>query len=97
MENLGFEESNEVPPGILLKSGEVTLYMEPGRRSRENGGRELPEFSPCFETDSLRQAYETLKASGAAIVEMYQEYGPTFALFKIEDPDGNLIEFAGAP
>ncbi|HHH76050.1 MAG TPA: hypothetical protein ENL03_03380 [Phycisphaerae bacterium] len=54
-------------------------------------------MQPCFATDSVRQSYEALKASGVKILEEYQEYAPTFALFKIADPDGNMIEIAGNP
>lgn len=97
IEQLGFEESEEVSPGILLQSGDVTLYMEGGRKKRESGLREYSEFSPCFSTDSVKETFEVLKASDVKIVEEYQEFAPTFALFKIADPDGNLIEIAGKP
>jgi len=96
-EILGFEEGDEVAPGILLKSGEVTLYLEAGRLERGVRTGNLPEFSPCFETESVRRTFEEMILSDVSIVEEYQEYGPAFALFKIADPDGNLIEFAGEP
>lgn len=97
IDHLGFEESEEISPGILLRSGDVTLYMEEGRSRQKPETRELSEFSPCFATDSVKQTYEVLKSSGVRIAEEYQEFAPTFALFKIVDPDGNLIEFAGKP
>lgn len=96
-EQLGFEAGEEMSPGILLQSGDVTLYIEAGRKKRTSELKEYSEFSPCFETDSVKQTYEVLKFSGVKVVEEYQEFAPTFALFKIADPDGNLIEFAGTP
>jgi len=97
VERLGFEPGEDMAPGLLLRSGKVTLYMEAGRRNRQTESREFPEFSPCFATESVKQSYETLKAAGVRIVEDYQEFAPTFALFKMTDPDGNLIEIAGRP
>ncbi len=97
IEQLGFEECEEISPGILLRSGDVTLYMEEGRKEQKSELREFSEFSPCFDTDSVKQTYEVMKSSGVKIVEEYQEFAPTFAIFKIVDPDGNLIEFAGKP
>ncbi len=96
-ERLGFEKGEDMSPGVLLRAGDVTLYLEPGRKTRESASREFPEFSPCFASESVKQSYEVLKSAGVTIVEDYQEYGPTFALFKIADPDGNLIELAGQP
>ena len=97
MEQLGFEEGEEMSPGILLRAGDVTLYLEGGRRARESKVRRFPEVSPCFAVDGVRESYEALKNSGVGIVEGYQEFAPTFALFKIADPDGNFIEIAGEP
>jgi lactoylglutathione lyase len=96
-EQLGFERGEEMSPGVLLRAGDVTLYLEAGRRARESASREFPEFSPCFATASVKESYAALKSADVTIVEEYQEYAPTFALFKIADPDGNLIEFAGQP
>jgi len=95
--HLGFQEGERTPPGVLLRSGNVTLYLEGGRAKRKTGAREVSEFSPCFATDSIKQSYEALKSAGVDVVEKYKEYGPQFALFKVADPDGNLVEFAGEP
>jgi hypothetical protein len=53
--------------------------------------------SPCFASDSVREAYETLKEAGVKFVEDYNQSTDTFAMFRIADPDGNVIEFAGKP
>jgi catechol 2,3-dioxygenase-like lactoylglutathione lyase family enzyme len=96
-EILGFRQIGEMPPGLTLRSGDLTLYLEPGRQSRAAEPGDYSEFSPCFETESVRSAYRILKDSGVSIYEDYREYSPEFALFKITDPDGNMIEFAGNP
>jgi hypothetical protein len=84
-------------PGILMKAGEVTLYLEAGRKNERGREYAMSEFSPCFATHSVKGSYEALKAAGVPIRAEYQEFAPTFAFFRIADPDGNLIEFAGSP
>ncbi|MBN2363916.1 VOC family protein [candidate division WOR-3 bacterium] len=96
-EILGFEDGGEMPPGVLFKSGKVTIYAEPGRRKKPEQSREYAEFSPSFSVDSVRECHEFLKTEGVKIVEKYQEFAPDFALFKFEDPDGNLLEISGKP
>lgn len=96
-EHLGFEKCEDMEPGILMKSGEVTLYIEACRKTERGAERASAEFSPCFATDSIKDSYEALKAAGVSISAEYQEFAPTFAFFRISDPDGNLIEFAGKP
>lgn len=66
-EQLGFEAGEEMSPGILLQSGDVTLYIEAGRKKRTSKLKEYSEFSPCFETDSVKQTYEVLKFSGVRL------------------------------
>jgi len=94
---LGFESAGEMPPGILLKSGQVTLYLEGGRKTKRSETSPATEFSPCFAVDSVKAAHDALRAAGVRVVTAYQEFAPTFALFRIADPDGNLIEYAGTP
>ncbi|MCD4847955.1 MAG: VOC family protein [Candidatus Aegiribacteria sp.] len=96
-EILGFRQIGEVLPGLTLRSGDLTLYLEPGRQSKVAESGNYAEFSPCFETESVKATYEILKNLGVSICEDYQEYSPEFAMFKISDPDGNVIEFAGNP
>ncbi len=95
--HLGFEVSGDMPPGVLMKAGSVTLYLEADRKAKRTESQPLAEFSPCFATDSVKASHDALRAAGVRIVTAYQEYGPAFALFRIADPDGNLIEFAGTP
>ena len=95
--HLGFEMAGDMEPGILLKAGQVTLYLEADRKTQRSDGTSTVEFSPCFATDSVKASHDALKAAGVRIVTPYQEFAPTFAFFRIADPDGNVIEFAGTP
>jgi catechol 2,3-dioxygenase-like lactoylglutathione lyase family enzyme len=96
-EILGFERSGEMEPGIIMKAGEVLIYLEVGLLPELVNTSSLLGFMPCFKTDSLRDSYEALKAAGIPMVSEYQEFSPEFALFTIADPDGHRIEFAGRP
>jgi len=96
-EHLGFEKTQDMTPGILMKAGDVTLYLEADRKKGRDESMSTTEFSPCFATDSVKTSYDALEKAGISIVSPYQEFGPTFSFFRIRDPDGNLIEFAGTP
>jgi len=96
-DQLGFEKMGDMEPGVLMKAGNVTLYIEACRLNGRGGLSDNSEFSPCFGTDSVKASYEALRNAGVLVNSEYREYGPTFALFRICDPDGNLIEFAGTP
>jgi len=94
---LGFKESDQMDPGILLCSNNVSIYLEPGRSKKNDPPIKSCEVSPCFATKSIKESYEELKNNDITIVSDYVEYGPEFAMFKIVDPDGNVLEFAGQP
>lgn len=96
-DHLGFGRVGDMEPGVLMKAGPVTLYIEACRRKVHDGEAGTAEFCPCFETDSVKASFEALRDAGVTISAGYREYGPEFALFRISDPDGNLIEFAGKP
>lgn len=94
---LGFEPAGEMPPGMLFKAGEVTIYLEPGRKARADEPGAAAEVAPALATESVKAAHEKLRAAGVRIVRDYQKFGDDFAFFQCADPDGNLVEFAGAP
>ena len=97
-DHLGFEETEfKMDPGIVLRAGTLLIYLEEVDRLLEAEHLVETEVSPCFAVDSVRDTYQKLKGAGIRIVTEYVEYAPTFALFRIGDPDGNLIEFAGKP
>jgi predicted enzyme related to lactoylglutathione lyase len=99
VEQLGFQPCDQMPPGVLLKAGEVTLYLEGGRKPKSSSPLSESEVSFCLQTAAggVKNAYEKLRSAGVAVVKDYQEFAPTFAAFRIADPDGNVIEFAGQP
>jgi len=94
---LGFKKSGEMPPGVTLTSGELMLYLEPGRKAKNAHREKLSEISPCFDVESVREAWDAAVLLGATAVQEYTEYTREFAMFKIADPDGNVIELAGNP
>ncbi|MFH1515611.1 MAG: hypothetical protein ABIG42_09150 [bacterium] len=49
------------------------------------------------EESGFPSAFLNLKNSGVEMVSEYIEYAPTFAMFRIVEPDGNVLEFAGEP
>jgi catechol 2,3-dioxygenase-like lactoylglutathione lyase family enzyme len=97
VDTLGLEDRGEMAPGRLLGVGEFSLYLEGGRRERQGAGMSMPTVSLCFDASSIRSAFDTLRDAGAPVVEEYREYSPEFAMFRIADPDGNVVEFAGRP
>lgn len=94
--HLGFARAGVMNPGVLLRAGGVTLYLE-ACSDRSGDGDSRAGFMPCFATGSVRGSYDSLKAAGVPIADEYTECSPTFALFRIRDPEGNLVEFAGRP
>ena len=98
IEHLGLEPGDAMPPGVLLRAGTVTVYLEGGRTPRTSPGVQAPTVSACFAVaEGVREAHARLQAAGVVIVEPYQEFGPTFAMCRCADPDGNVIELAGSP
>jgi catechol 2,3-dioxygenase-like lactoylglutathione lyase family enzyme len=96
-DRFGFEKTADMEPGILMRAGDVTLYMEPGRAPKASGSTRTAECAPCFAVESVRSAWEALVAADVEVVCAYQEFSPEFGFFQVADPDGNLIEFAGKP
>jgi catechol 2,3-dioxygenase-like lactoylglutathione lyase family enzyme len=97
IDHLGFEEAGQMPPGVLLAGGGMTLYLEGGREPRAGGALAHPCISPCLDPGGVREAHDRLAAAGVPIVEKLQVFGDQFAMTRIADPDGNVLELAGAP
>jgi len=97
MQQLGMTGGDEMPPGVLLKAGEDTIYLEGGRAPRDAEPLKQVEVSVCLGVPSVKAAADALEAAGVSVVSAYHEFGPEFAMLRITDPDGNVIEFAGAP
>ena len=96
-EQLGFAVCGDYPPGILLEAGEITIYLEGARNARRSDPHKDVDVRSVFLTRSVRETHEKLKTAGVPIVQEYQEFSATYAIFQIKDPDGNVIEFAGKP
>lgn len=94
---LGFQESGTMPPGVVLASGDVTLYLEPGRKPREDDPATRPVVAPVFAAASVLAVRDRLRDAGVPMLGDLQHPGPEFAFFQCLDPDGNVIEFAGTP
>ena len=98
MNHLGFEEAEfKMDPGIILRVEKLMIYLEEVENRVEVNHLVESEVSPCFEVHSVKESYQSLRDAGVRVITEYVEYAPTFALFRIGDPDGNLIEFAGKP
>ncbi len=96
-DTLGLQEGGEMAPGRLLQAGETTVYIEGGRVPAEPAGLKHPACSVCFGAESLRAAWEHLQAKQVPVIEAFQQMGQDFAFFRVADPDGNVVEFAGKP
>jgi catechol 2,3-dioxygenase-like lactoylglutathione lyase family enzyme len=94
---LGLTEQGPMDPGIMLRAGEVDIYLEGGRGGSVDPGLTLATQSICFATVSVGATFEALKSAGVRIIKDYKQYGDQFAMFRIADPDGNVLEFAGKP
>ena len=101
-EILGMRRGKDQPPGILLQAGQgesgVTLYLEGGRKPREGAGERHPVVCGGFGVEgSLAAARERLARAGVTVLSDIVRLAPTFAVFRIADPSGNVVELAGTP
>ncbi|MBN1234039.1 MAG: VOC family protein [Candidatus Coatesbacteria bacterium] len=94
---LGFEVTYEMDYGIFIKCGEITGYIEGGRKPFDIEPLTYPTICPVFKVESVKKAFQELKDKSANFVEEYRNFSDDFAMFSIADPDGNVIEFAGQP
>ncbi len=96
-DQLGLEVQGTMDPGVLLTAGATTLYLEGGRQVLAPPGMEGCTTSLCLTGPSIQRIWEHLQACGVHVVEPWLQHGPDFAMFRVEDPDGNVVEFAGKP
>lgn len=94
---LGLTENHSSPPGVTLKAGEMLLYLEGKREGRESADTKYATTSIVFATESVKQTYKHLRKMNVPSMQEYVAYSDEFAMFRINDPDGNVIEFAGKP
>lgn len=99
-EILGFEKKRAMGPGCLLElKGQLSLYLEGDRKPRiKKDIGNIPECVLCFSTDEgLKESWNRLKKAGVETFGDYEALSDDFHMFRITDPSGNLIEFAGKP
>lgn len=87
---LGFAHVRDMGEGVLLRSqnAEMTMYI---------GNEQKPQVSLCFNSAmGVMKAAEQLKTNGVQIVSQYGSPESGFAGVLFADPNGNLVEIAGA-
>ena len=96
--DLGFNDKGNMGSGCMLELGEMSFYLEPGRKKRiENQKLKDADITVCFNVESVKKAYDDFEKRQIKIVMEYVEYSPEYAWFMISDPDGNIFEIAGNP
>lgn len=99
-EILGFKKTREMGTGVLLQVGDtLCVYLEGGYKPVTHG-KELTETCTCIcvsTLEGLKKSYEELKSAGVKILGEYAEFSKDFHMFRIQDPSGNILEFAGRP
>lgn len=98
-ETLGMKLIKKMGDGVLLRATEdLSIYLEGGRKDRAADPLHGTSTSLCFWPEGgVKAASERFKAAGMVLVGKYDEFGPDFHMFRIADPCGNVIEFAGKP
>lgn len=95
---LGFTKARDMTPGVLLQiTPDLVMYLEGGRQpvaASETGACTCM----CFSTEEgITESYRRLQEAGVRMIGEYLEFGPELHMFRIADPAGNVIEFAGKP
>ena len=61
-------------------------------------GEEFPAACMCLNPKGgIKAAFAALEKHGVTMIGEYMDLAPTFHMFRIADPAGNVIEFAGEP
>jgi catechol 2,3-dioxygenase-like lactoylglutathione lyase family enzyme len=94
---LGMQFLCEMSPGVLLSVGESQVYLEGGREPADSPRMTGVGTSLCLDCASVRTAERRLRAADVEFVEDYRELGSDFAMFRVLDPDGNVVELVGKP
>lgn len=98
-EVLGMKIERNLFDGVLLRATpDCIVYMEGGRNPHGVDPATTACTCMCFSTsEGLRESYDKLVDAGVSIVTHYTEFSEYFHMFRIADPSGNVIEFAGRP
>jgi catechol 2,3-dioxygenase-like lactoylglutathione lyase family enzyme len=96
-EQLGLSDEGEQGPGRMMRAGKMLIYIEPGRKNARTAGDSSGEITVCFSSESIKSAFDELQQQQLRFTMDYTEFTEDFAMFIVQDPDGNNIEFAGKP
>jgi catechol 2,3-dioxygenase-like lactoylglutathione lyase family enzyme len=98
-EVLGFDVRVEPGPDLsflVSKSGKINIYLEGGYGPSSVDDR-TARLSFFLEAEkSIFETYEDLKAAGVELLQdAPEQVGDDRFVFRLADPDGNLIEISG--
>lgn len=98
-EVLGFDVRVELGPNLCFlvsKSGKVNIYLEGGYEPNAVDER-MARLSFFLEAEkSVFETYEDLKEAGVRLLDNAPEQvGNDRYVFRLADPDGNIIEVSG--
>jgi catechol 2,3-dioxygenase-like lactoylglutathione lyase family enzyme len=98
-EVLRFDVRVELGPELCFlvsKSGEVNIYLEGGYEPR-SANEQTARLSFFLEAEkSIFETYDILKAAGVKLLhDAPEQVGDDRFVFRLADPDGNLIEVSG--
>jgi catechol 2,3-dioxygenase-like lactoylglutathione lyase family enzyme len=96
---LGFDVRVELGPNLCFlvsKSGGVNIYLEGGYEPSAADDR-TARLGFFLDTEkSVFETYEDLKAAGAELLQdAPEQVGDDRFVFRLADPDGNIIEVSG--
>ena len=94
---LGMQFLCEMSPGVLLTVGDTQVYLEGGREASDSPRLKAVGTSLCLDCASVSAAERRLREADVEFIEDYRELGPDFAMFRVLDPDGNVVELVGKP
>gem|GEM_PF-5455018 len=77
----------------------MTLYFEKSRNAKNKQEHGLTEVSLCFSNkEGVKKAKESLQGIGVEICHQYGDFEKgEFVGIHFRDPEGNILEVAGAP
>ena len=96
---LGLRVEGERDARVLLRAGDVRVYLESSRplAAQADPGNERASVVPCFLADGVLEAERRLREAGFVIVQPTVVHADDFAALRVADPDGNIVELAGKP
>ncbi len=100
---LGMKKTRKLGQGWLLLadnlvSGNLSLYVEGGRKKSQGDPLNQSCMSLCFSTkEGIKNTYARLVKAKVNMVGKYMAHSNEFHSFSCLDPSGNVLEFSGNP